>query len=83
MMCDVQISNAVLAAHMKDKGYRQKALPDTCPSCYTVEQFCIDHPWGKYLVATGTHVVAVIDGEYYDSWDSGQEIPTYYFEEVL
>lgn len=80
MMHDIQISNAVLAAYMRDNGFRQRTLPDNCPLCYTIEQFSIDHPYGEYLVATGSHVVAVVDGFYYDSWDSGQEIPTYYFE---
>jgi hypothetical protein len=27
------------------------------------------------MLATGTHVVAVIDGNYYDTWDSGDEVP--------
>lgn len=26
------------------------------------------------------HVVCVQDGYYYDSWDSGNEIPIYYWE---
>ena len=39
----------------------------------------MDNPEGKYLLATGTHVVTVIDGDYYDTWDSGDEIPIYYF----
>ena len=27
----------------------------------------------------GGHVVAVEDGNYYDIWDSGDEVPTYYW----
>ena len=38
-----------------------------------------DHPKGIYVVATGSHVVAVVNGDYYDSWDSGDEIVAYYF----
>jgi hypothetical protein len=30
-------------------------------------------------VGTGTHVVAVIDGDYYDAWDSGNEVIDRYF----
>ena len=33
----------------------------------------------KYLIGTGSHAVAVIDGDYYDSWDSGNEIPAYFW----
>jgi hypothetical protein len=25
-------------------------------------------------------VVAVVDGDYYDTWDCGDEVPVYYFE---
>ena len=28
---------------------------------------------------TGSHAVAVIDGDYYDSWDSGNEVPSYFW----
>lgn len=79
-MSDIQISNAVFLAYLKERGFKPRTLPDRCPECYTVDQFAYDHPYGTYIVATGTHVVAVVDGQYYDSWDSGREIPTYYFE---
>lgn len=47
---------------------------------YTVEDFCIDHPNGKYLLAIDGHVVTVIAGFYFDTWeDSGREIPIYYW----
>lgn len=51
-----------------------------CPECYTVADFCWDNPYGYYLLATGTHAVAVIDGDYYDTWDSGNESVAYYYE---
>lgn len=50
------------------------------PDCYNVKDFAQDHPKGRYVVGTGTHVIAVIDGNYYDTWDSGEEIPVYYWE---
>ena len=55
-------------------------IPNTCPDCYTIADFCNDHPYGTYILATGTHVVAVIDGDYYDTWDSGNEIPIFYWQ---
>lgn len=61
-------------------GYRRHVIPDTCPKCYTVKEFCMDHPKGRFLLATGHHVVAVIDGDYYDTWDCGYEVPIYYYE---
>lgn len=80
LMGDLPSANRVWGEYLKKLGYKQKLLPDYCPNCYTVKDFCIDNPYGKFLLATGEHVIAVIDGNYYDSWDSGQEVPTYYFE---
>lgn len=71
--------NNVWEKYMNDKGYRRIELPDTCPDCYTLRKFCRLHPYGKYLVCTGSHVIAVIDGDYYDTWNSGNEIVRYYF----
>ena len=82
-MYDMPSSNAVWGAYLKSQGYTRRAIPNSCPNCYSIVQFCNDHPRGKYLVATGTHVVAVIDGNYYDTWDSGNEIPVYYFEKEV
>ena len=79
-MCDMPSSNDVWAEYLFNKGYSRFIIPDTCPSCYTVKKFCHDNPKGEYLLAIGTHVVAVIDGNYYDTWDSGNEIPIYYFK---
>lgn len=79
MRCDMPSANAVWGAYLKDKGYTRKALEDTCPDCYTVEDFAAEHPKGKYLLAISGHVVAVENGDYFDTWDSGQEIPQYYW----
>lgn len=37
----------------------------------TVEKFAALHPEGKYLLIVANHVVACVDGKYYDTWDSG------------
>ena len=77
---DMPSSNHVWAQYLKEQGYRRKVLPEECPSCYTVRDFCGEYSHGRYLLATGSHVVAVVDGDYYDTWDSGDENPVYYFE---
>ena len=79
---DMPSGNAVWGKYLKEKGFRKCLLPDTCPDCYTLENFCEDHPTGMYIVALGTHVVAVVDGWYYDTWESGNEVPVYYFEKL-
>ena len=78
-MKDMPSSNAVWGSLLRSRGYKQYVLPSDCPYCYTVRNFCIDNPRGLYVLATGTHVVSIIDGKYYDSWDSGDQIVTYYF----
>lgn len=79
-MKDMPSSNAVWGQYLKNKGYKRYVIPDECPDCYTVDEFCMDNPQGVYILGTGTHVVTVKDGSYYDTWDSGREIPLYYFE---
>lgn len=78
-MYDMPSSNAVWGAYLHDLGYNRKVIPNTCPNCYSIIRFCQDNRQGEFLLATGTHVVTVIDGNYYDTWDSGDEIPIYYF----
>lgn len=70
-MKDMPSSNAVWGSLLRSRGYKQYVLPSDCPDCYTVRNFCIDNPRGLYVLATGTHVVSIKDGKYYDSWDSG------------
>lgn len=72
-------NNHIWGEYLMRNGFKRFSLPNTCPMCYTVRQFCEDHPYGIYVLATGSHVVAVVDGDYYDNWDSGMEIPVYAF----
>lgn len=79
-MYDMPSSNRVWSELLKEYGFIRKTIPNTCPDCYTVKDFCYDNPFGEFILGTGEHVVAVRDGNYFDSWDSGNEIPIYYFE---
>ena len=76
---DMPNSNRVWSQYVKRLGFKKFSLPNTCPDCYSVKQFCEDHPRGTFLLATGNHVVAVVNGDYYDTWDSGDEIPVYFW----
>lgn len=80
LMKDMPSSNNVWGTYLKNNGFKSYIIPNTCPDCYTVQDFCRDYPMGTYLLAIGTHVVAVQDGNYFDTWDSGNEIPIYYWQ---
>ena len=79
MCCDMPSSNDVWGSYLTNNGWIFHRLQDTCPFCYTINDFCEDHPKGVYIIATGTHVVCIKDGNYFDTWDSGDKIPLFYF----
>ena len=72
-------TNSVHQEYMRQRGYEMHTLSSICPDCITVKEFSERFPNGKYLLATGDHVVALIDGNYYDAFDSGQELVAYFF----
>lgn len=75
---DMPSANSVWGAYLRDHGFTRRIIPDDLMD-YTVRDFCADHPTGTYILAIDGHVVCVIDGDYYDAWDSGNEIPHYYW----
>ena len=79
LMADMPSSNAVWGAVLRQNGFSRYAIPSTCPDCYTIGDFADENPHGVYVVGTGNHVVTIKDGVIYDSWDSRQEIPIYYW----
>lgn len=79
-MHDMPTANHVWGAYLKEQGFTRNPLPATCPDCYTVSQFADEHPSGTYILALSGHVVCVQDGYWFDTWDSGDEIPLYYWE---
>lgn len=80
---DMPSVNPVWADYLKERGYYLIGLPNTCPRCYTVADFAYDYNHGTYVLGTGDHAVAVIDGNYIDTWDSGNEVPMYFFMKPL
>lgn len=91
-MGDMPSANRVWKQYLQNEGYKEEIIENTCPRCLTVSEFCSHHPRGRFIlstaefnkardniIVTGSHVVAVIDGDYYDSWDSGGDVPLSYF----
>lgn len=77
---DLLNADSVWGPYLKKHGFTRYLIPNDCPDCYTVEQFANDHPNGTYILSMpGRHVVTVQDGVYFDSWDSGNECPVYFW----
>lgn len=79
IMADIMNANNVIASVLRQNGFYRKSIDNTCPDCFSVKDFCKENPKGTFVLGTGTHVVTAIDGNYYDVWDSGDEIPIYYW----
>lgn len=78
---DMPSSDEVWGAYLDRMGFERHVIPNSCPHCYTLRDFCADHPTGVYVLGTGRHAVCAIDGNYLDAWDSGNEVPIYYWRE--
>lgn len=78
-MGDMPHANSVWGALLRQNGFYRQAIPDKCPDCYTAADFTKDYPIGTYVLGFGTHVATVVDGNLYDSWDSSNEIPQYFW----
>lgn len=74
--CNMPSANAVWGQYLESKGLVCRVPPFPV----TIRQFCREHPRGCYTIGTGSHAVTVIDGDWYDIWDSGDEYISYYFE---
>lgn len=78
-MGDMPSSDSVWGSVLRQHGFYRAAVPDTCPDCYTAEDFARDHPSGIYVLGFGGHVAAIRDGRLMDSWDSSKAIPQFYW----
>lgn len=78
-MGDMPSSNSVWGAVLRQHGFKRAAIPNTCPDCYTAEDFAADHPRGVFVLGFGDHVATVVDGDIFDSWDSSQAVPQYFW----
>lgn len=78
-MGDVMHSNAVIGSVLRQHGFYRSAIPNSCPDCYSIGDFAADHPKGDYVVGTGSHIVAVVDGNIIDTFNSKDLIPLYYW----
>lgn len=78
-MGDMPSSDSVWGAVLRQNGFSRAAVPNTCPECYSAEDFARDHPEGTFVLGFGGHVATVVNGDLFDSWDSSREIPQYFW----
>lgn len=82
IMARMPSTNSVWNEYLKKKGWTRHLVPDDCPFCYTLKDFCGEFFKGTYIVGTGTHAICVKNGSYYDTWDSGDEAVLFYWKET-
>ena len=79
MMGTMSVDDNAWGAFLRMRGWQRYAVPNTCPYCYTVKDFCRDHPWGAYVLCPKEHVVSAVDGDWYDTFNSGDEPILFYW----
>lgn len=59
--------------YLKDNGFEYHGISNKKGSKRpTVESFTKEHKVGTFFLNVANHVVSVMDGTYYDTWDSGR-----------
>ena len=79
VMGDLPNADSVWGAVLRDNGFARYGIANTCPDCYTTEDFARDHSEGIYTLGYGGHVATIKSGRLYDSWNSEAEIPQFYW----
>lgn len=79
LMGSMMHRDVVWGSVLRQHGFYREIIPNTCPDCYTAEDFCMDHPDGTFVLGFGGHTATVVNGNLYDSWNSSDEIPIYYW----
>lgn len=76
---DMPSSDAVWGSVLRDHGFYRFAIPNYCPDCYTTAEFLRDHPTGIFVFGYGGHTATAVNENLYDSWNSLQLTPVYYW----
>jgi hypothetical protein len=76
---DMPSANRTWGAYLQKRGFKRCLVEADCTTCYTVADFAREYPRGVYVLGCSGHVLTVIDGVWWDSWDSGAECPIYYW----
>lgn len=77
-MANMPSADVVWHEFLRTCGFRGQEMIDQCPDCYTVADFAADHPRGTFVLGPREHAVCCINGDWWDSWDSGRTVPTFF-----
>lgn len=80
MDCSMPSDDDVWGHYLLLLGFIPFILPKNLPEHITIGKFCKLFKTGTYIIGTGNHAVAVVDGNYYDTWDSGNEEPSFFWK---
>ena len=76
LLKDMPSSNEVWRSYLSQYGLERRPAP----AHTTVNEFARTHQSGTYLLGLNSHVVCIIDGTLYDTWDSGEKEGLYYWK---
>lgn len=77
---DMPSADHVWGLYLYRLGFEPFLVSDQCPACMTIREFCRRYPRGTYIIGTGKHAVAVIDGDFWDSYDSGDMLVSFFWK---
>ena len=77
--CNMPSADEVWGHYLYLRGFEPFLLPKECPRCITIRDFADIFHDGIYIIGTGHHAVCVMFGNYFDSWDSGSEVPSFFW----
>ena len=67
-------NKVVYETYLKNKGFIYTGISNKKGTKRpTVESFNKDHKTGSYFVIVANHVVTVMNGQYFDTWDCGEK----------
>lgn len=67
-------NQVVYTEYLKSKGFKYTGISNKKGTKRpTVKSFAKEHKTGVYFVTVANHVVAVVDGQYFDTWDCGEK----------
>ena len=60
--------------YLETKGYIKLSFqPVKGEPRVTLNDFCLTHTKGNYIISVAKHLTSVKDGKFYDTWDCGQK----------